>query len=113
MTGTYILAWLIMALLTPLALYALLRATRGWGLLWSRRVLAVLLASWLLVPAPIPNFSDNYAPAFFVFVFEAVFQHGGKPRVAGVILAMTTVGVLLAMLLFFLTRRLLKPRVTS
>jgi hypothetical protein len=113
MTGPYIFAWSIMAVLTPLAVYGFLRATRGLPLLWPRRALALVVASWLLVPAPIPNFPGNYAPAFFVFLFEAVFQHGGKPRVAAIILGMATFAALLSMLLFVLVRRLIRPRVTS
>jgi len=113
MTWPYILAWSVMALLAPLAAYAFLRATRGLPLLWLRRALAVVVASWVLVPAPIPNFPGNYAPAFFVFVFEAVFQHSGKPRVAAIILAMATLAALVGMLLLVLMRRLMKPRATS
>jgi hypothetical protein len=113
MTPPYMLAWSVMVLLTPLAVYGFLRATRGLPLLWPRRALALVLASWLLVPAPIPNFPGNYAPAFFVFVFEAVFQHGGKPRVAAIILGMATLAALVSMLLYVLTRRLMKPRAAS
>jgi hypothetical protein len=113
MTWPYIAAWSIMALLTPLAAYGFLRATRGLPLLWLRRALAVVVASWMLVPAPIPDFPGNYAPAFFVLIFEGVFQHGGRPRVAAIIMAMATLAALVGMLLLVLMRRLTKPRVTS
>jgi hypothetical protein len=42
-----------------------------------------------------------------------VFQHGGKPRVAAIILGMATLAALVSMLLYVLTRRLMKPRAAS
>jgi len=49
---------------------------------WLRLVAAVLL----FLPAPVPNFSGYYAPAFLVLVFEAVLQRNGQVAVAGSIL---------------------------
>jgi hypothetical protein len=113
MTGPYLWAWVIMALATPVAIYGFLRATSGMALAGARRGLAFLMAVWLLVPAAIPNFPGHYAPAFIVFLFEALFQHDGKPRAAGIILAAATVVALALMLVWMVVRRLMKPHEMS
>jgi hypothetical protein len=113
MTGPYVWAWVIMALAAPLALYGFLRATSGLAFAGARHGMAFLLAVWLLVPAAIPNFPGHYAPAFIVFLFEALFQHDGKPRAAGFILAAATLAALALMLLWMLARRLIGRREAS
>jgi hypothetical protein len=56
--------------------------TRHLSIGWLRRSLCVLPALLLLVPAGIPDFPGNYAPAFVVAIFEALFQVDGQPLAA-------------------------------
>ncbi|MFU8816440.1 MAG: hypothetical protein ACNA7W_13905 [Pseudomonadales bacterium] len=102
--GPYVWAWIIVVVAAPLALYALLRATRGMPLAATRHGLAWLVAVWLLLPAPVPNFPGHYAPAFLVFGFELLFQQAGDPRPAGLILAVGSALTLVVLLLWALVR---------
>ena len=43
----------------------------------------------MVVPAPVPNYEGQLAPAFIVFVFESLFQAEGEPLLAGLILLVT------------------------
>lgn len=113
MTWPYLVAWLTVAVMTLLGAFAFLRATRGLPLAGLWRALALLVAAWMLVPAPVPDFPGHYAPAFFVFLFEAVFQRSGEPRVAGLILAAATVGAAVLILVSALLRRRARVRATS
>lgn len=83
-------AWLVIAAALPAGLFCLHRVTRGIHFPRTKLVLALLLAAWALAPAPVPGFPDDYAPAFLVFGFEALFQRPGDPRTAGLILAAAT-----------------------
>jgi hypothetical protein len=84
--GPYGWAWVVVVVAVPLGLYALHRATRRLQWPRTRRVVAVLLAVWLLLPAPVPGYEGHYAPAFLVFTFEWLLQQPGNPRTAGIIL---------------------------
>ena len=101
----YTLAWIAAAVSVVLGLFALHRVTRGLGWARAKLVMAVLLAVWLLVPAPVPGFEGRYAPAFLVFAFEWLFQQAGHPRTAGMILAGSTVLALAGLLLAGVGRR--------
>lgn len=103
--GAYAWAWIIVAAMVPLGLFALHRATRGHGRPRLKAVAAVLLAVWLLLPAPVPGYDGYYAPAFLVFTFEWLFQLSGHPRPAGIILAAGTALALAVVLLTGILRR--------
>lgn len=103
--GAYGWAWLAAVLAVPLGLFAMHRATRGLGGTRLRAMLAVLLAVWLLLPAPVPGYEGHYAPAFVVVTFEWLFQQAGNPRPAGVILAAGTALALAGLLLLNVLRR--------
>ncbi len=60
---------------TAIALYPLLRKWRSSFLRWSVIGLVLVLA-W--VPAAVPGYPDQYAPALIVALFEGVFQTGGN-----------------------------------
>jgi hypothetical protein len=102
--GTYEWAWVVIAVVVPLGLFALNRASRGLLGPRLRATLSLLLAVWLLLPAPLPSHPGHYAPAFLVFAFEWLFQEGGNPRPAGFILAAGTL-IALALLLVVLVMR--------
>lgn len=98
-------AWVIIVVTVPVALFAWMRATRGWPWPGFRRAVAALVGVWLLLPAPVPGHGGHYAPAFLVFAFESLFQRPGAPRTSGVILAAGTVLALAVLLLVTIRRR--------
>ena len=70
---------------------------------------AVWLAA-LLVPAPVPGYSGNFAPAFVVLLFEGLFQAEGDPGLAlRFLLAGVFVAVAGVSLTFVLLRRRRQP----
>ncbi len=99
-------AWVIVVAMVPLGLFTLAHLTRGVNLPRSKRVAALLIVVWLVLPAPVPGYPGHYAPAFLVLTFEWLFQNPGEPRTAALILAAgTVVAVGLALLAFTLGRR--------
>ena len=77
----YTVAWLIIAMAGvggALALFTLLRDVR-WS--WLRLILVAGALGFFLTPAPVPEYSGHWAPAFVVVVFEAFFQTEGTASV--------------------------------
>jgi hypothetical protein len=95
MPTPYLLAWgvvVVAALLMQGALYFVLRD-------WRAPLVKPLLAWWLLfvlvVPAQVPGHENDLAPAFLVFLFEALFQGEGRAGPAGrILLAATLVAII-------------------
>lgn len=100
------MAWLIVAGAGLLALGFWFLITRGikHDLLrsWLRCVAAILM----LLPAPVPGYQGEYAPAYIVALFEAVFQQDGEPLQAFIILG----GGVLVVTILLLGWALLRPR---
>lgn len=67
------------------------RGIRRGSLRWLLRLLP---GAWMLVPAPVPGYEGQYAPAFIVALFEAVLQEDGSPQTAFAVLAVASVAVL-------------------
>jgi hypothetical protein len=66
----------------------------------------VVLFSLLLVPAPVPGYPGDLAPAFLVALFESLFQADGKPLVAFRLLGIgLIVGVVLASAMAWIANR--------
>ena len=78
----YTTAWLVAGIAGLLGTVAMLVLTRNLSSAWLRRVLSWLPALLLLLPAEVPGFPGNYAPAFVVLIFEGLFQVDGKPMAA-------------------------------
>jgi hypothetical protein len=78
----YAIAWLVAGTAGVLGTLTMVFWTRCLAHGWLRRALCVLPVLLLLVPARIPDFPDNYAPAFVVAIFEALFQTNGQPLAA-------------------------------
>ena len=72
------LAWGVVLLAGALGTLALYLLTRKLPWDWLRTLLCWLVPVLLIVPAPVPHFAGNYAPAFIVVVFEAFFQRDGN-----------------------------------
>ena len=78
-------AWLlviVMAAVGGLSTFKLLRPVNS---LTVRLSLTAVVIAVFITPTSIPKF-DGYAPAFIVFLFEALFQAEGEP--AGALIAL-------------------------
>lgn len=85
-TTDYNIAWLTVAGagLLAFAFWCLLtRGIRRGSVRWALRLLAGV---FMVVPAPVPGYDGQYAPAFIVALFEAVFQKEGNPQTAFAVL---------------------------
>lgn len=92
----YEIAWVVAGLAGLLGTITMVFWTRHLTRGWLRRSLCVLPVMLLLVPAGIPDFPGNYAPAFVVAIFEALFQVDGQPLAAARMLALAfVVGMLI------------------
>ena len=92
----YSIAWLVAGGAGLIGTLTMVFWTRHMKIGWLRRALCVLPILLLLVPAGIPDFPGNYAPAFVVAVFEALFQTDGQPLAAlRMLLLALVVGVLM------------------
>lgn len=92
----YTTAWLVAGLAGLLGTVAMLVLTRNLSSGWLRRVLSWLPAILLLVPAEVPGFAGNYAPAFVVLTFEGLFQVDGEPMAAArMLVAAGLIGLLM------------------
>ncbi len=99
----YVWAWVVVALCALIGTLGLGMAWRGLPLAPVRWWLTWLIPVCLLLPAPVPGYENQWAPAFVVFLFEGLFQQQGAPEVAGRILlagvCVTSAGVLVWYLL--------------
>jgi hypothetical protein len=96
----YLEAWLLVAAAAGLGGVGLVFLTRSILTRWLKWLLRLLPPVLMLVPAPVPGFSGNYAPAFVVLVFEGLFQSEGSVAAALTILITTTVLTVLLTVLF-------------
>jgi hypothetical protein len=100
----YEMAWVVIAaagLLGSGFLFYLTHGMRTGSLKWIVRVLPALL---MMVPAPVPNYPGELAPAFVVLIFESLFQTSGEPGTSGLILLATGLfGLALGLLIARLT----------
>ena len=87
----YAIAWVVAGVAGLFGTLTMLFWTRHLTIGWLRRSLCVLPALLLLVPAGIPDFPGNYAPAFVVAIFEALFQVDGQPLAAARMLILALV----------------------
>jgi len=76
---SYTTAWLVIVVAAVLGTLCLVLLTRHLQTAWLRRGLRWLPLLLLTIPAGIPGYDGDYAPAFVVAVFEALFQTDGNP----------------------------------
>lgn len=101
----YEIAWLVAGVAGLLGTLAMVFWTRHLASGWLRHCLCVLPVLLLLVPTRIPDFPGNYAPAFVVAIFEALFQVDGQPVAAArMLLLALVVGLLIVLVLGRLSR---------
>jgi hypothetical protein len=95
--SAYQISWAFLflgALIVSLVIYYWLRRSFG---AFVGVFCSVILFTFLLAPAPVPNYEGFYAPACFVYIFETFFQIQGAPALSGKILlfSMSALTVLL------------------
>ena len=104
--GGYTIAWVVIALSAvcgAAVLYWLLRDHSN--PLFRNIIIAVALA-FFVVPAQVPGYPAQLAPAFVVCIFEAFFQIDGSPAASlRVLLLSMAVAALLALATHYLLRR--------
>lgn len=89
MSGSWI-AWVVAAIAAAGAGTGLHMALRPYRRVARvRYLLALLVAVWSLLPWPIAEDSDHFAPAFIVLLFRGLFEPDGEPGsvAAGLLLA--------------------------
>jgi hypothetical protein len=101
----YLWVWGVVALCALLGTLGLGMAWRGLPLTRVRWWLMWLIPVCLLLPAPVPGYEGQWAPAFVVFIFEGLFQQQGAPEVAGRILLAGSLAVSAGVLVWYLWRR--------
>lgn len=77
-----LLAWALAAAAALLAFAGVCALTRRLRPSFLRSWLRTLVLALMLTPAPVPGFPGNFAPAYVVALFEALFQIEGAPQPA-------------------------------
>ena len=103
------LAWMVVAGAGLLALGFWFLITRGIANRLLRSWLRCVAAALMLVPAPVPGYQGQFAPAYIVALFEAVFQEEGAPQQAFIILGAAIATVTVLLLLWALLRARRRP----
>ena len=98
----YLNVWLvaIVAGIACLGFFFLLTRRVGNPLL--RSLLRCLAMVWLLLPAPVPDYPGQFAPAFVVWMFEGVLQSNGDSDLAVRILLGGSVAVVVLVVTWYL-----------
>lgn len=103
----YLNTWILIGAAGFIGTVALFFATSGlrwWP--WLVTVIRLLPLLLLTTPAPIPAHPDQLVPAFIVLLFEGLFQSEGAPgQAAGILIAVSTVFLLLVSLIHWRRRR--------
>ncbi len=100
----YVVPWVVAIGAGFLALVGIYAITRPIPYLYLKTVLRCLAMVILLLPAPVPAFEGQYAPAFIVLLFEAAFQTDGHPMAALQILTGGCIAVIALVSGFFFWR---------
>ena len=86
--GGYVLAWCLVVLAGIAGLFGAWQLLQTLAVSLRAAVLAALFV-FFVVPAPVPRFEGEYAPAFVVAIFEFLFQTDGEPQTAAGILLLS------------------------
>jgi len=100
----YLTAWAIAITAGILGSVVLVVMTRTMAASWIRNLLRTLPGVLLLLPAPVPGYPGNFAPAFIVLFFEGLFQREGSPL--GALTILISGGAVAALLVVLISRRL-------
>ncbi len=98
---SYGAVWVVVVLLAGLSAGGWYMLLRPFGSIYVRALVPAAWLALLLLPAPVPGFAGNWAPAFVVLVFEGLFQAAGEPwlafrlLLAGVCVVVAVVGLII------------------
>jgi hypothetical protein len=106
METPYVWAWVAVGVSALVLLLALQRALRRWHAPLFKALAGWWLLLVLITPAQVPRHAEDFAPAFLVYLFEALLQREGNPAAAGRILAAASAGAIVLGLLTWLAGRL-------
>lgn len=102
--------WLVVVLMAALSAAGWYLLVRGFTSAYGRALVPAVWLALMLVPAPVPGFPGNYAPAFVVLIFEGLFQAAGEPWIAfRLLVAGVCVAVAAVSLTFVILRRRHQP----
>ncbi len=90
----YVIAWIVVLAAGLGGLIGVYVLTRSIPSLFPRTLLRSLVTVWMFIPAPVPHYDGQYAPAFVVVMFEWLLQTNGDPTVAVRILIAATIAVI-------------------
>ncbi len=104
--SAYAIAWLVIAVSAVAGGALLAHVLRPLGKPLLRALLVSMAITFFAVPAPVPGFAEQLAPAFVVCIFEFFFQIDGSPQVSLRILgvALSLAGLLTCLGWFLLSR---------
>jgi len=77
--SAYTLAWSVIVLAAAGGAVVLYGLLRHFSNSLIRKVIVAMAVAFFVVPAPVPEYSGQLAPAFVVCIFEAFFQIDGSP----------------------------------
>ena len=100
------IAWMIIGsatLLGAVAMWVTFSRHQVGGLL--RTSIVALLIVLFIVPAPVPNYESELAPAFIILIFETFFQTEGQPQGS---MRNLLIGFVIALCLSFLAHYLFR-----
>jgi len=104
-----VLAWTLVAIGALVWVIAIWFWLRGPWLV--RLWLCLLMPVWALIPAPVENHAQAYAPAIFAAFYELFIAPNGNPGAAIALLVLGTALLTLAVALAYVARRFLAKMV--
>lgn len=106
----YVLAWCLVVLAGVAGLFGAWRLLQTLSGSFRAAVLAALFV-FFIVPAPVPRYAGEYAPAFVVAIFEFLFQTDGEPQTAaGILLFSMAAAALIAGVIAYFAGSRGRPR---
>ena len=94
----YLIAWTVIVVTGVIGAVGLFYLTREFNPPGLQLLIRILIPVWLLLPAPVPNFPGNYAPAFLIAIFEGLLQVDGQPGQSLRLLLFASTAVMLGVL---------------
>lgn len=104
---SYAGVWVVVVAMAGLSAGAWYMLMRSHASIYVRALVPAAWLALMLVPAPIPGFAGNWAPAFVVLIFEGLFQAEGEPWLA---FRLLMAGMCLAVAVVSLTLLILRRR---
>lgn len=102
--------WFVVVLLGALSAVGWYLLVRTFASVYVQALVPGIWLALMLVPAPVPEYSGHFAPAFVVLIFEGLFQSQGEPWMAfRLLLAGVCLAAAIVSLTFLVLRRRRQP----